>query len=444
MHNFFLLRTITLCTALLFLNGCSLPNIPAVIQELPADRNDTDNSDDPDDGDITVTTGSDNKPVDEGESDPEALNSGEGAVPEDKPVGTPPGKEDSPTPVNPGKTPETTDPGKGAEDPAGPEKKPETTDPGKGAEDPVGPEKKPEDTPALPMINGAGDLAAYLGQLPDNTKDTPYGVRVSGFDLSSAEKSGNTLWTLYAALSRFVVLDISACTGDSFANISATKVPNKEKIVSLILPGTVNTLRANAFSGSNTLVSAVLPGVITIEKGAFANCENLTSIDLPLVKTLGGGEANPKDGVFYNCAALTEVYLPEVITIGDYAFDACKALTLISMPRAKSLGSYALKECIALVSVSLPETSFIGNQAFYGCAKLISIFLPSAVSIGKEACYNCPLLESVTLGDTPPVLEGLVFPKTNLKTKIRVPQAAIEDYKTTEGWADLKDKLLGI
>lgn len=166
-----------------------------------------------------------------------------------------------------------------------------------------------------------------------------------------------------------------------------------------------------------------------------------------------------------------DIVIPEKITvdgvnysvtsIGNEAFKDSKALTSVAMPSVTSIGYCAFEDCEALTSVDMPSVTSIGNQAFYGCSSLTSVTMPSVKSIGNEAFYSCPITNlslpatltsignscfiktrEITLAATTPAALG-----TNVFWKyavIRVPESAVDAYRTAAGWSNYKDKILSM
>ncbi len=99
------------------------------------------------------------------------------------------------------------------------------------------------------------------------------------------------------------------------------------------------TVTISGWRGENEEV--VVPGeidglrVATIGKGAFINCDGLTSIEVPDSVTM------IEDYAFYGCDALKNIEIPDsVIAIGDYTFSGCNDLTIIV-----ETNSYAEQNC---------------------------------------------------------------------------------------------------
>lgn len=83
--------------------------------------------------------------------------------------------------------------------------------------------------------------------------------------------------------------------------------------------------------------------------------------------------------------------------IGDYAFARCESLISIILPiSTTSIGDYAFKD-LKLTKVAMsPGITKIGEYAFYGCSGLTSLSLSSSVtSIGGNAFMGCSDLKNV-------------------------------------------------
>jgi hypothetical protein len=237
------------------------------------------------------------------------------------------------------------------ETPSGSDTKPET---------PSGSDTKPEepDTP-LQEFNDVASLSEWLNAQVQNTAEHPYRVKVKNIDLTnkSTSKSGNTLRTLYSALSRYVALDLSESTGESIFNVTAESVPNKANVVSIILPETVTSVLMNTFTGCTNLTSITMPKVTSIAKSAFKGLEQLKSVSMPEIVTLENGDSS-STGVFYGCTALESVVMPKIQTIGDYAFRRCSALESITLGSTPpTLGATVLTNADAFKIFYVPSNA---------------------------------------------------------------------------------------
>ncbi len=134
----------------------------------------------------------------------------------------------------------------------------------------------------------------------------------------------------------------------------------------------------------------------TINYGAFSNCDNLITINLPQ------NIISIADKAFYNCSKLTNLNVPQSVTsIGTDAFYGCNSLKYeIYNENLKYLGNWL----IDTVDTTLNEVKFkentigIYNNAFSQCINITSITIPESITyIGKGAFYGCKGLTEITL-----------------------------------------------
>ena len=171
-------------------------------------------------------------------------------------------------------------------------------------------------------------------------------------------------------------------------------------MTSVTLPASLTSIGDYAFRGSG-LTSVSLPASLTsIGEVAFSYCYSLTDF----VVLEGNENFVVVDGVLFN-AGMTALLaypagktgdtyaIPEGATsIGDGAFAGCEELSSITLPASlTSIGDYAFYSCYSLPSISIPEgVTSIGDGAFSGCYSLSGITIPEGVtSIGDYAFYSC-------------------------------------------------------
>ena len=176
---------------------------------------------------------------------------------------------------------------------------------------------------------------------------------------------------------------------------------------------TINNKRtmipSQAFRGLKALKSVTIPyNVTNIGSGAFAGCNNMTSIIVE--------DGNPVYHSVNNCLIETKnktliagcktSVIPDdgrVTSIGDWAFRNCSDLASITIPDSvTSIGSSAFSGCSGLTSITIPDSmTSIGDWAFDGCSGLTSVTIPSSVSsVGKWAFYGCCSLTDITYHGT--------------------------------------------
>lgn len=127
---------------------------------------------------------------------------------------------------------------------------------------------------------------------------------------------------------------------------------------------------------------------------------------------------------FEYCDSLTSADLPKVTTVEDYAFFKCTALTSVNLPlwNPYSPTSSVFLNCSSLPSIDLPKVARIGTSMFSGCTVLKTVIL--------RVTSVCSL-SSVNAFDKTPFASG------GTGGTVYVPQALIESYKTATNWSTL-------
>jgi hypothetical protein len=208
------------------------------------------------------------------------------------------------------------------------------------------------------------------------------------------------LLSAIAAESRYIDLDISACTIPGTEFDPGTANTGERYIVSLILPEAATSLKAGVpafsrFRYFTALKSLSGKNVEIIGNYTFgdifgSNCTALSTMSLPAVTSIG-------DRAFYGCTALTTVDLPEATSIGSDSFSGCTALTTVDLPVATSIGGGSFSGCTALTTVNLPMATSTGGESFSGCTALTTVDLPMATNIGGRSFSGCTALTMVSL-----------------------------------------------
>lgn len=122
--------------------------------------------------------------------------------------------------------------------------------------------------------------------------------------------------------------------------------------------------------------------ILTLPKGAFRGCRNLTYISLPITLPEISAYA------FYRCTCLNTVVVPPMVgEIKSNAFTACFNLTGIQLPLSLTkIGPYAFNSCNSLTAVQLPQSvRTVERGAFAYAQRLESLTVPKgATIIGKD------------------------------------------------------------
>lgn len=183
-------------------------------------------------------------------------------------------------------------------------------------------------------------------------------------------------------------------------------------LTSVTIPNTVTTIGDQAFYMCKGITSVTIgESVITIGESAFCQCIALTSV------TMGKSVATIGEGAFLLCSELTSVTMGKsVTTIGRSAFGHCSKLTAIEIPNSvKSIGEMAFLECSSLTSVLIPNSvETIGDGSFSGCTNMTSLTIGSSVtSIGMSAFHGCTSLTDLLIPNSVTTIGSVAFSRCN-------------------------------
>ena len=131
--------------------------------------------------------------------------------------------------------------------------------------------------------------------------------------------------------------------------------------------------------------------------------------------------------------------MPLVKRIGFQAFCDCSSLTSVDMPLVTSIDGNAFNGCSSLTSVDMPLVTSISSQAFYGCP-ITNLSLPASLTSIGDNCFT--ETKEITLAATTPAVLGTdAFWQYAV---IRVPESAVNAYRTAAGWINHKDQILSM
>jgi hypothetical protein len=202
-------------------------------------------------------------------------------------------------------------------------------------------------------------------------------------------------------------------------------------------------------SGSNaneldSFITREISGVYTNDRitkvGLYGlgGCENLTSINLPNVVTVG-------DSGFYNCKLLKNVFLPKLTTLGKNGFNST-GLESINLPLCTKLGVASFSQTNKLVVATLPlVTSLEGSCFSYSSVQKIDT--SSVISIGAYAFGGAQQLDTLILRNSSVcTLANSTNTFTNTKITagtgyIYVPDNLVDSYKTATNWVTFANQI---
>lgn len=191
-------------------------------------------------------------------------------------------------------------------------------------------------------------------------------------------------------------------------------------LTSIEIPKGVTSIEDDVFWECSNLTSIKIPeSVVRIGASAFAGCENLTSIEIPK------GVTSIEEDAFWLCENLTSINIPKgVESIGYGAFRACYNLTSIEIPEGvTSIGAYAFESCSKLKSIGIPESvTSIGKGAFMDCSNLTSIEIPEGVTcIEDDMFYGCSSLWDIGIPESVTSIGAYAFAYCSKLTYIWIP-----------------------
>lgn len=161
-----------------------------------------------------------------------------------------------------------------------------------------------------------------------------------------------------------------------------------------------NTDLATENMSINELVEAIL--ALIGQKGAYNIVQNLLDDgNSELVITdASGSNANELDSLITR--EISGAYTNDRVTqIGEYAFANCTEITDINLPNAINISYNSFRGCTKLKAISLPHCQVAGGSSFYGCSNLEAVSLPSCHTLGSgalgSAFWGCSKLSQVSL-----------------------------------------------
>lgn len=217
----------------------------------------------------------------------------------------------------------------------------------------------------------------------------------------------------------------------------------------------------------------------------------LTLNDDSVVELQGSGELGWRQTDSYKSRIVSAEIGNLCTSIGDYAFSGCSLLENVTIAsNCTSIKSRGFQSCTRLVNINLSDITSIGYQAFYSCSSLIEVDLSNVTQIDSWAFVGCSSLISINnllniisigewalsdlrnitgsidIGEQCTLLNGGCFkgvsglstmtfrstvpptcngsdPFSGTTFIIKVPQAALETYKTATGFSAYASRIVG-
>jgi hypothetical protein len=286
-----------------------------------------------------------------------------------------------------------------------------------------------------------------------------FGTLCVGFaSMASAEEEfmdGDYIYTLNPSLTEATIVKYAGPGGDitipstldgyvtAGIKTEAFNYAQGHTVTSVVVPNSVRTIGAYAFSNCELLISASIgSGVTSIGDQAFYACDSLVSITVdasnPSYRSIVGVLYDKNLTTLIKCpsAKAGEVTIPHGVTSIDWnAFDSCKSLEHLNFGNGiVSIGAYTFEECTALESVTFTPNSnlvSIGDRAFALCSSLNSLVLPPKLeTIGDSAFKLCTSLTSVDIPGNVTSIESGAFSDCYSLIDVIIPASvtSIENY----------------
>lgn len=173
------------------------------------------------------------------------------------------------------------------------------------------------------------------------------------------------------------------------------------------IPDTILSIGDNAFESRNQLTHVVIGAFVnSIGAHAFEDCANLQKVTF--TGSVASNGTTIGNYAFYNCTALSTIVFEDdcdVVSIGQYAFAFCDHLEQIDIPMTlTAISSYAFSSCSALSSITIAggeEELQIQDYAFNECENLATVTLEASVGDFNflRAFDGCTGIENVFVSD---------------------------------------------
>lgn len=177
----------------------------------------------------------------------------------------------------------------------------------------------------------------------------------------------------------------------------------------LFIPEGVKTIQSNACRELVDLEEVKLPTtLVEIGQGAFADCEELKSVEINSNIDL------INDRAFENCYNLQDFNCKHITNLGNEVFANCEELKNIQI-EYDNIGFGVFKNCSSLIDVSLMGQKVeIGQTMFSGCRALLSINTINGITkIGDNAFEDCKSLLNLPINSSV-IAEKNAFADSNI------------------------------
>lgn len=238
---------------------------------------------------------------------------------------------------------------------------------------PIGKVTTPESFEYAENGDGTYSIVAAIGDLDAETAIIP-----STYDGKPVTKIGGdrALFLDYANLKKIII-------SDGITHIAASSLSYCKNLQSIVIPDSVKTIEADAFSYSSLRYVNIPEGVTELPYNIFYKCKELRGVKLPsTIKSIGSN-------AFGGCTSLKTIIIPEGVTeIESMAFWECSKLEILYLPSSlTTFGKDVFDACDGLTQVVIPDgVTTLSEHLFFNCKYLNSIALPASIEKLDKCC----------------------------------------------------------
>lgn len=248
---------------------------------------------------------------------------------------------------------------------------------------PIGKVTTPESFEYAENGDGTYSVVAAIGDLDAETAIIP-----STYEGKPVTKIGGdrALFLDYANLKKIII-------SDGITHIAASTLSYCKNLQSIVIPDSVKTIEADAFSYSSLRYVNIPEGVTELPYNIFYKCKELRGVKLP--STLKSIDSN----AFSGCTSLKTIIIPEGVTeIKSKAFWECSKLETVYLPSTlTTFGEDIFDACDGLKQVVIPEgAKVLSEHLFFNCKYLNAIAVPASIEKLDICCVGyCIRLQTI-------------------------------------------------
>lgn len=226
-------------------------------------------------------------------------------------------------------------------------------------------------------------------------------------------------------------------------SIEAGSYTNRDNIVKVWMPPSVETVYSNAFRGCVNLRKIRLsPNLVIIDDSGFSKCPNLERVrcfgELTHISTSAFAESGLRSvtfddsstpltidhSAFANCAHLTQIALPaRTAFLGHHAFSKTAIERIAIPPNVEAILFSCFADCVSLETAVIEGLSQIPLCAFVGCVSLKHVKLPGSLRSIEELAFAHTSLEEISFPASLEYIGEAAFREASLRV-VRFPPEA--------------------